>query len=490
MGGELQGVYPSLFARRPDGSFSVKLDTSCPDEEAPCLAPEYWAEGPEAADEASDVFSFASLAYLMISGRYPYRRSPGQNPEAMAKQWLALSPMLSFNAQPFKLFPDLRAVMSKALDVDRRKRYATLVDFMAALQALGSKEVSLGEGRVYLCEEVIGRGGYGEVYRVQRKSDGEIFAMKKLLAGGSIERFLLEAEMLHDHPHPRLVGYEDSGQDEVGDYYLVLEYLHDIDIGLITNRIKTFPNGLPAQEVVPMFIEFCRALRHLHDRDNPILHRDIKPGNLYSPPGRPEHARVFDLGVAKDVNGMETMGQMPGTMQYMAPELAFKNNGRGSIASDIYALGCVFYECLNGVPPGGRLPTESNEAYTAFLARCRNPLEVVFRHAVFTQFPGLAVVAGKALAVDPAERFASMAEMQMALARVWAVTESLEQVLERAAQGEEVFGSLDELPSEGLSEPIVEETVKEGASKQNKKVLWVVLLMVIEGILIWWLSSR
>ena len=106
----------------------------------------------------------------------------------------------------------------------------------------------------------------------------------------------------------------------------------------------------------------------MHSRG--IYHRDIKPSNLYYPRNNPDDAAIMDLGIARDVNGTVTQGQVPGTLDYMPPEVV-TSGSRGESGMDIYALGLCLYEALTGKNAYPRLPTGS-AAYVVFFNRARD----------------------------------------------------------------------------------------------------------------------
>ena len=121
------------------------------------------------------------------------------------------------------------------------------------------------------------------------------------------------------------------------EYYLILEYLEGMPGASLRERIKNSASGLEAAEALRLFMGYLDCLEHLHR--NGIIHRDIKPGNLYAPEHHPQKAKIFDLGIAHDEEGTRTHGQVPGTLDFMPPEFATQNSGRGSPQSDIYSIG-------------------------------------------------------------------------------------------------------------------------------------------------------
>ncbi|MEI6564284.1 MAG: protein kinase, partial [bacterium] len=204
-------------------------------------------------------------------------------------------------------------------------------------------------------------------------------------------------------------------------YFLILEFLEGMPGWALRTRLKN-ESRLEASEAIPLFIGYLSALQFLHENSRPIIHRDIKPGNLYAPAGQPTKGKIFDLGVARDVSGTVTVGGVPGTLDYMPPEFADVGGDRGSPQSDIYALGLCFYESIAGRPVYDRLPSDINSAWMAFQQRLRKPLELTFEGDAFRQYPRLKGVIMKALAPRPADRYSRVAEMKKHLEDVLAGT--------------------------------------------------------------------
>jgi hypothetical protein len=194
------------------------------------------------------------------------------------------------------------------------------------------------------------------------------------------------------------------------EFYLVLEYLEGMPGASLRDRIKKSDSGLNPEEVLQLFVRYLDCLDHLHR--NGIIHRDIKPGNLYAPEHNPQRAKVFDLGIAHDEEGTRTHGQVPGTLDFMAPEFATQTSGRGSAQSDIYAIGLTLYQSLTTKLPFPRLPEKENDAWIAFFRRSEEPLNCPFDHPVFATHSELIPLIRRALAHNPKRRFESAAAMR------------------------------------------------------------------------------
>jgi serine/threonine-protein kinase len=199
----------------------------------------------------------------------------------------------------------------------------------------------------YRVESVLGEGGMGRVYGARRDADGTQVALKVLkkeLAGDYVfqQRFRQEARAAAEVENPHLVPIFEAGEAD-GYQYLAVAYLPG---GSLADRIEADGN-LSAPDTSRVMKDVALGLDALHGAG--IVHRDIKPGNvLFDGNGT---ALLTDFGLAKGraYTVLTQPGQVMGTLDYLAPELI-----RGEPAtpqSDLYALGCVAYECVVGAAP-------------------------------------------------------------------------------------------------------------------------------------------
>ena len=145
---------------------------------------------------------------------------------------------------------------------------------------------------------------------------------------------------------PAWVTYVTHGRTSEGLLYLALEWLEGEDLGQRLRR-----KALTVEESLVLTRTAAEALAALHRHD--IIHRDLKPSNLFLRDGLVEQVTLIDFGVAR--GGMSSWsvtrtGQLVGTLQYIAPEQA-RGDAKLTPSADVYALGCVLYECLTGAPP-------------------------------------------------------------------------------------------------------------------------------------------
>jgi serine/threonine-protein kinase len=271
----------------------------------------------------------------------------------------------------------------------------------------------------YVLERELGRGGMATVYLAQDLEHGRQVALKVLLPEllrdpGSVERLRREAAIAMRLDHPNVCPILSIGETPERSIYLVMPYLAGEP--LTQHEIRKGP--LPVAEGIPLLLQICRGLEHAHGLQ--ILHRDLKPENVMLVPdtGVPGGIRavVLDFGFAKvlreeaELVKLTRTGLVLGTAEFMSPEQIRGRPLDGR--SDVYALGVLAFEVFTG-----RLPFEGKSPQEMMLARFKaEPLRL---RALQPELPAkLEAVISRALAVDPADRFQSMAELGAAFASV------------------------------------------------------------------------
>ncbi len=256
----------------------------------------------------------------------------------------------------------------------------------------------------YRIEALRGRGGMSVVYRAENPRLGNVVALKLLSAALAEdetfrERFVRESRTAASIAHPNIIPIHDAGDAE-GVLYIAMRYVEGPDLKA---RVQ---DGLPAGRALLIGAQVASALDAAHARG--MVHRDVKPANVLIEAGAEgaDHAYLADFGLTKHVeshSGLTGTGQFVGTIDYMAPE---QIEGRDVDArADIYALGCVLFECLGGAPPFRR---ESDVA--VIWAHMRD--EPPSLSSVRPGFPAAADrVFAKALAKEPRERHDSCGEL-------------------------------------------------------------------------------
>src|SRR5512133_2689392 len=199
----------------------------------------------------------------------------------------------------------------------------------------------------YRIVDILGQGGMGSVYRALDENLGvEVAVKENLFTTDEYSRqFRLEAVILASlrHQHlPRVTDHFVMGNEG---QYLVMDYIEGEDLRQRMER----QNIIPEEDAILIGAAVCDALSYLHTRKPPVLHRDIKPGNIKIT----SDGQVFlvDFGLAKLVQGSQatTTGARAMTPGYSPPEQY--GTARTDPRSDIYSLGATLYAALTGVIP-------------------------------------------------------------------------------------------------------------------------------------------
>ena len=205
----------------------------------------------------------------------------------------------------------------------------------------------------YLVEEQLGSGGMGSVYRARHQFIGRDVALKfldpSLTRNERLrKRFLGEARAANQINHEHIIDINDFGETEDGLVYMVMEYL---DGHALDEEIERGP--LELRRALRIALQVAKGLGRAHELG--VVHRDIKPGNIYLTRrrGDPDFVKILDFGVARIEHDarITAKNMIVGTPEYIAPE-QIRQSG-ATLAADLYSLGCVLFEMLTG-----RLPFE------------------------------------------------------------------------------------------------------------------------------------
>ena len=259
----------------------------------------------------------------------------------------------------------------------------------------------------YRFDEKIGEGGMAEVYRAVEIDPHmrRYVAIKVLLPEWCnnrevVARFVNEAKALGRINHPGVVAIYDVMYLDDGRVCLIMEHL----VGGTLKAWHHYLSGPSWPQAAPLMLQLADTMAAAHDAK--IIHRDLKPENVFvlnDPQGY--RTKILDFGIAKLIEGaghvMTATGSRFGTGSYMPPE-QFRSTKHVDARSDIYSLGCVFFEMFAGRPPfGGANFTQ------VMMAHMSQPPPALT--SVVAGLPSqLDHVLSAMLAKDPNERFQSM----------------------------------------------------------------------------------
>ena len=261
-------------------------------------------------------------------------------------------------------------------------------------------------GEAYAVDKPLGAGGFAVVFLVRdvqlkRRLAVKVLSPDLVTSNTVIERFRREAETVAQLAHPNIVPLHFIGQkDDL--LYLAMAC---IDGGSLADKVKT-SGPLGVEEATRVLGEVASALAHAHKRG--VIHRDIKPQNVLLD-GESGRALVTDFGIARtaDSGSLTATGMVLGTPVYLAPEQV--TGEPSDHRADIYALGVMAYEILAGRPP-----YEASNPTAILMKRLAGPPEPLA--TVRPDVPkGLSDVIDACLAIDPAERMQSAADVVRAL---------------------------------------------------------------------------
>jgi serine/threonine protein kinase len=246
----------------------------------------------------------------------------------------------------------------------------------------------------------LGKGASASVFLAVRESTGQECALKivhlpdeEAEQGTVIERFLSECTILEGIVEPGIARvYEHGVADDC--IYIALEYLPGGDL------VRELGKPLPVARALDECIQVARALGTIHARG--IIHRDVKPGNLMR---RADGSlALVDFGIARrEEHHLTTVGRMLGTPTYMSPEQF--SSARCDARSDVYSLGCLFYQMLTG-----ERAFRADTFPALFAAHTTGPRPQLPRPLALFQ-----PVLDRMLAVDPDARYPEGNSVAMAL---------------------------------------------------------------------------
>ncbi len=284
----------------------------------------------------------------------------------------------------------------------------------AAIEAMQAGVVIGGR---YKVEKLLGRGGFGAVYKCQHVStlqDCVLKVLKPDLAEDEtqVKRFFNEARASSKLSHPNTVRVYDFGQTDTGLLYIAMELLSGVELsGVLQKEGKIDP-----VRVMQIGAQVLKSLAEAHQAG--LVHRDLKPDNIFlcKVHGEDDFVKVIDFGIAKPMDqaadaGLTRTGFTVGTPKYMSPEQVLNKPLDGR--SDLYALGVILYQAIAGeVPLQG---ASSMETLMAHLQQDPVPLQ----DKVPVTLPvGLSDAVMRALRKQPWDRFVDAEDMRATLEEI------------------------------------------------------------------------
>jgi serine/threonine protein kinase len=264
----------------------------------------------------------------------------------------------------------------------------------------------------YRIESAIGRGGMAVVYRAEDTRLGRKVALKVLtpvLAHNEQfqQRFIRESRLAASLDHPNIVPIYEAGEAD-GQLFIAMRYVAGSDLKVVLGQ----EGGLPLARMLRIFVQIGDALDAAHELG--LVHRDVKPGNIlvtsgqeHSGHGYSDHVYLTDFGLTKRTSSLSGAltgtGHFLGTVDYVSPEQI--QGAPVGPSTDVYALGCVLYECLTGQLPFHR--DDDAALLWAHLVEAPPPVS-----GVRPDLPAAVDdVVAKAMAKAPEDRYASCHEL-------------------------------------------------------------------------------
>jgi serine/threonine protein kinase len=257
----------------------------------------------------------------------------------------------------------------------------------------------------YRIEQQIGSGGMGIVYRVTNVALGRVYALKVLAPELAEDeqfrrRFQREMQIAASIDHPNVVGIHYAGEQD-GFLFLAMDYVHGEDLRQLILR----DGAVDPARAVGILTQVGFALDAAHAKG--LVHRDIKPGNvLLTITDGDERAYLTDFGLAKRSSTLAELtvaGSIVGTADYMAPEQV--RGDPSDVRTDIYALGCVFFQMLTG-----KVPYERDTTLATMFAHVNDPPPEL-EPPLVDEFPEFTPVVQQAMAKKPEDRYLSAGDL-------------------------------------------------------------------------------
>lgn len=352
------------FVEHSDLSFTINQKA---DINSPYTAPEL-LDGD--VNSGSDIYALGIIFYELMTGKLPF--------DTMITFTSALGGILPEELLPCKVSKDLPAwmdeVVKNTIVADPEKRWqdaSEMIDFINNAIADEEKETiatihqTQGNGSnkvAYLKDmkpgvkvtpsmtlhEVLGRGGFGRVFKVWHDMQKQYLAIKIFERDASVDNAINEFEALKSLHHPNIVEFKFNDRTQQGLFYTLMELLEG-------DNLQDYIKGdlrLPVDEVYKMATQILNALVYMQEQEPPVYHRDIKPSNIMW--HKRQVYKLIDFNISTTTDDKSFGGTFP----YMAPDLIVSGNKIDwDKSADTFALGVTIYQLLtHAYPwPGGAM---------------------------------------------------------------------------------------------------------------------------------------
>jgi NIMA (never in mitosis gene a)-related kinase len=198
----------------------------------------------------------------------------------------------------------------------------------------------------------IGKGSFSIVYLVKKYSSQKEFALKKVnivkLTSKERQNSLKEVNFLSEIKDPNVIGYEESFYDnDFSHLYLVMEYAPYGDLGKILQKRKKLKEYFTENDLLNIYLQISSGLKAIHAKQ--IIHRDLKSANIFITQYDDLVLKIGDFNVSKKIDYLNLKNTQTGTPYYASPEIW--ENRPYDFKSDIWSLGCLFYEIASFSTP-------------------------------------------------------------------------------------------------------------------------------------------
>ena len=391
---QLLSVMKSELPSFTDTFPNIKPMTDEPTEMLPVLTPAMLEAMQDEKESVEEEASFLTTGLMDILDRQQLKKAAMDEPETISGSTFLTAGLMSILEREQVVENELpKAGIEQAIPLTMGKRWPF------TQQQLDQGEASIGEYQVL---EFIAVGGTASVFKARHQQGGDIVALKLFDndAGddNGQEKFLRGYRLIEQIKHPNIVSIKELLTCD-GYVFVVMEYFSGGDLKTQIER------GISREDAVRYTAEVAAALDTAHQQK--ILHRDLKPSNVML--RQDGSLALLDFGIAtlmaESASHLTQVGYIVGTSHYVSPEQSV--GGELDASSDLYALGVMLYEMLEGKRPyTGSSPIEIMQQHVQapvpMLSSTSDPLNPIVRCL---------------MAKDPGDRYASGAEVINALAQ-------------------------------------------------------------------------